>query len=173
MNSQELKQTTQSGTLNESAARLEKSRAQALARGDTKQSAVTSNDLGVLYYLGGRKSESRAAFELARIGFTKLNDSVGQARALGNLARLEENSGNPKAAMALYEQAVDLFHEGNERSDEFATLRLLSQLFLKQGGWLQALAAFDRALTVKPHRTLFDSFLHRIYQIPLQMMLAR
>ncbi len=158
------------GTLNDSASELEKLRADALARGDAGLAARTSNDLGVVHFLAGRMAESRAELESAREAFTQLNDQSGQAHALGNLARLEEKTGNPKTALALYQQAGDLLHEAKQPLEEFATLRSLSRMYLRHGAWLQALTAYDRGLMIKPHRSFFDAFLHWLYQIPLRML---
>jgi tetratricopeptide (TPR) repeat protein len=149
---------------------LEAAHEDALRRVELRRVGLTSNDLGVAYYRAGKYKDARAAFQNAQEIFIKLGDVAGRARALGNLARVEEKSGQAVAALALYQQAADLLHEVNAREDEFATLKMQSQLYLKRGGWLQALAAFDRALTIKPRRGLFDAFLHVIYQIPLRMM---
>ncbi len=170
MTPEELNEALANGTLNEAAEKLEKERADAQARGDVKATATASNDLGVLYYLLAKYPEARAAMESARDGFTQVNDPVGQARSIGNLARLEERKGDKKVALAMYQQAADMFHAADDRDDEFATLRSLSQLYLKLGGWLQALATFDHALLIKPHRSWFDNFLHWLYQIPLKML---
>ncbi len=170
MTPEELNEAIERGTLKEAAAALENKRDEATAGGQTQTAAELSNDLGVVYYLLGRYPEARTALQAARDGFLQLNDGTGEGRALGNLARVEEKKGDRKAALALYQQASDLFHAANERDDEFATLRSISQLYLKMGGWLQALATFDRALTIKPHRGPFDAFLHFIYQIPLRML---
>ena len=159
-----------SGTLNEAAAKLEDERKAALARGDVRASAITANDLGVVYYLAGQTAQARKELESSHDDFVRLDDQAGQGRALGNLARLEEKSRDRKRALAMYQQAADLFHGADEREDEFATLRSLSQLYLKMGGWLQALAAYDRGLTIKPHSTFFDAILHWLYQIPLRML---
>ncbi len=170
MTPEALHESIQRGTLSSSAADLEKSRADALSRGEARLAARISNDLGVVYYYAGRNAESRAALERARDGFTQLNDQSGQAHALGNLARLEEKSGDAKIALALYQQTADMFHDSDQPMEEFATLRSLSQLYLRHGAWLQALSAYDRGLTIKPHKTLFDAFLHWLYQIPLRML---
>lgn len=166
----ELAKAFDDGNLDAAAERIRDEREKALARGDLHSSASELNDLGVVYYLSGKMSPAREALEGARDEFVRIDDGVGQARAMGNLARVEEKCRNRKAALALYQQAADLFHEADERSDEFATLRSLSQLYLRMGGWLQALATYDRGLTIKPHPTLFDSLLHRLYQIPLSMI---
>lgn len=170
MEPRELSQALHNGTLGEAATKLESQRAAALQRGDSHAGAVAANDLGVVYYLAGRTDEARKALECSRDEFAGLGDQVGLARASGNLARVEEKCHKPKVALALYHQAVELFHEGNERGDEFATLRSLSQLYLKMGAWLQALATFDRGLTIKPRKTFLDAILHWLYQIPLRMM---
>jgi tetratricopeptide (TPR) repeat protein len=170
MDSTELRGALQEHRLGESIAALEKSRADSMAENDSRQTARVSNDLGVIYYLSARYAESRAALELARDQFIRLEDRAGQARALGNLARLDEKTGNAQAALPQYQQAADLLHEAREPEDEFATLRSLSQLFMKRGAWLHALASYDRALTIRPRKTWFDGILHTIYQIPLRMM---
>lgn len=170
MTPEALHESIQRGTLNNSASDLEKSRADALARGEGRLAARISNDLGVVYYFSGRSAESRVALERARDGFTQLNDQSGRAHAIGNLARLEEKSGNAKDALALYQQTADLFHDCSQPTEEFATLRSLSQLYLRHGAWLQALSSYDRALTIKPSKNLFDAFLHWLYQIPLRML---
>ena len=170
MEPQELAQAIHSGTLNEAAVKLESEREAAVVSGDVRARATAANDLGVIYYLSGQPIQAREAMESSRDDFVRLNDQPGEARALGNLARLEERNRNRKAALALYQQAADMFHEANDRENEFVTLRSLSQLYLAMGGWLPALAAYDRGLTVKPNATLFDAFLHWLYQIPLRML---
>ncbi len=170
MTPEELNEALEHGTLKEAAAQLEQKRTEATTGGKVREAAELSNDLGVVYYLLGRYPDARTALQAARDGFLQLQDGVGEGRALGNLARVEEKSGDRKAAIGMYQQAADLFHTANERADEFATLRSLSQLYLKLGGWLQALATFDRALMIKPNRGPFDAFLHFLYQIPLRML---
>jgi tetratricopeptide (TPR) repeat protein len=170
MEPEELADVLHRGTLKETSEKLERDREAASERGDARQCAIISNDLGVVYYLLGEMERARNLLESSRADFVRMSDPAGQARSLGNLARVEERSHNRKLALALYQQAADLFHEAKEQGDEFATLRSLSQLYLKMGGWMQALAAYDRGLTIKPHSTLFDSILHWLYQIPLRML---
>jgi tetratricopeptide (TPR) repeat protein len=170
MEPKELARALRDGTLIQAAAELERERGAALGGGDTRASAAAANDLGVVYYLLAQTGPAREMLESSRDDFVRLNDAIGQARALGNLARLEEKSHNRRAALALYQQAADLFHDSKAHGDEFATLRSLSQLYLKMGGWIQALATYDRGLTIKPHGTILDVILHWLYQIPLRML---
>ena len=170
MTPKELTEAVERGTLQDAAANLEKKRDEAVAGGQVQAAAELSNDLGVVYYLLGRYPDARTALQTARDSFFQLKEETGEGRALGNLARVEEKKGDRRVALGLYQQAADLFHAANEREEEFASLRSLSQLYLKMGGWLQALATFDRALLIKPHRGPFDSLLHAFYQIPLRML---
>lgn len=167
---QDLSRVLRSGQLGEAAGRLEREREAAVSRDDIPRRAAAGNDLGVVYYRMGKIPEARAALEGSRDDFASLNDQVGRARALGNLARVEERSHNRSGALVLYQQAADLMHDANERADEFATLVSLSRLCLKMGGWMQALAAYDRGLSVKPRKGSLDLMLHWLYQIPLKMM---
>jgi tetratricopeptide (TPR) repeat protein len=170
MEPEQLTEALRNGTLKETGEKLEREREAASERGDLRSRATAANDLGVVCYLLDETAQARKMLEASRDDFTHLGDTAGRARALGNLARVEEKGRNRKLALVLYQQAADLFHEANERGDEFATLRSLSQLYLKMGGWLQALAAYDRGLTIKPRSTLFDAILHWLYQIPLRML---
>ncbi|MGB8648004.1 MAG: tetratricopeptide repeat protein [Anaerolineae bacterium] len=169
MTPEELNQAVQDGKLEQAAAQLEKDCADLAAKGDTHKAAETANDLGVVYYMLKQYDPARAALGRAREQFEGANDVVGKARTMGNLARVEEQAGDKDKAASLYWEAAELFHQANERDDEFATMRSLSQLYMKRGGWLQALATFDQALQIKPNPGLREAMLHRFYQIPLKM----
>ncbi len=170
MNSQELSQIAEEGKLKETATSLEHDRQAAVGAGDLRKAAILSNDLGVVHFLAGEYDESRVCLERASEGFAGLDDAAGQARSLGNLARLEDKAGDARSAVGLYQQAADLLHEAKEVEDESATLKMLSMLYARHAAWLQALAAYDRALFVKPHMSIMERLLHWLYQIPLRMM---
>ncbi len=169
MKPEELEQVIQEGKLEEAATQQERELAAAEDQGDRRQAAEKANDLGVIYYMLKRYDDARASLVKAHDHFVAVEDAVGQARALGNRARVEEQAGDNEKAASLYWQAAEQFHQANERDDEFATMRSLSQLYLKSGGWLQALATFDHALQIKPNSGLREAALHRFYQIPLRM----
>ncbi len=158
------------GELDRSLSRLEKQRADAQRLGDPRQAAVLGNDLGVAYYVTGEFERARTCLLNTLEAFVSLKDTAGEGHAAGNLARVEERLGHIADAAARYQQAADLLHTARAFDDEFATLKMLSQLYLRNGAWLPALAAFDRALVVKPRKGPLDGLLHWLYQIPLRMM---
>lgn len=169
MKPEELNQAIQEGRLEQAAAQLEKEYAEKEGQADPHKVAEDANDLGVVYYMLKQYDKAQAWLEKGRDQFAACGDSAGKARALGNMARVQEQMGNKEKGAALYWEAAELFHQQNERDDEFATMRSLSQLYMKSGAWLQALATFDHALQIKPHPGLREAMLHRFYQIPLRM----
>lgn len=148
----------------------EQLRMEAKAKGDTQAYARASNDLGASFYLGGRMEDARRAMDEARATFAQLGDAVGQGFAAGNLARVEERSGNRDKAMGLYQQAADFFKAGGDFDNQSVTLRALSQMYFGKGDMMMALLVYTRALEAKPKRNGFDNFLLRLYKIPLGLM---
>ena len=153
------------GSLKESVDPLERARAASIAQGDALLAATVANDLGVVYYLLGRDSQAHDALRQALETFEQCGDMLGQARATGNLAQLQNRRGDRDNAERNYVRAADLFHQTRERRLEFDTYQALSQMQLKRGRWLEALAAYDRGLAAKGGSGLLRAFL----QIPLKL----
>lgn len=153
------------GSVKESLAGLEQARAEFLAQGDRVQAAAVANDLGVVYYTQGRRDEARKIFDEAIAVFEEAGDVKGQARATGNLAQAMSRVGEKDAAEKNYTHAAELFHQAGERSFESDTYRALSQMQLQRGRWLEALAAYDRALAARGGSGALRAFL----QIPLRL----
>ncbi|MCI0477222.1 MAG: tetratricopeptide repeat protein, partial [Anaerolineales bacterium] len=98
--------------------------------------------------------------------FEQLGNVPGQAKALGNLARLQERSGDRAGAERNYQRAAELFHQVGEKGFEADTYRVLSQMQLQRGRWLESLASYDRALAAKGG----SRFLRWLLQIPLRLL---
>lgn len=154
------------GSLNESIPLFEQARAAYLAQGEAAKAASVANDLGVVYYLAGRRDEARRILEDARAVFERMGEVAGQARALGNIAQVLNRAGDQAGAEEHYQHAAELFHHIGERALEYDTYRALSQMQLRRGRWLEALAAYDRALAAKGGAGALRAFL----QIPLRLL---
>lgn len=144
----------------------EQARAAFLAEGNALLAARAANDLGVVYHLLGRHDDARKIFTETLASFEQLDDVLGQAKAVGNLASLQERAGDRVGAEQNYLRAGELFHQIGEKTFEYDTYRALSQLQLAGGRWLEALATFDRALAAKGG----SRFLRWFLQIPLKML---
>lgn len=170
MDQNELELYRRNNTLDQAVLILEQERADARASGDMAKAALASNDLGVVCLLLERKDEARVALGEAQRLFIELNDPAGQGRAVGNLAQVEEHSGNSDVAAALYMHAADLLHEGRAFADEFNTRRRLSRYYLTHGATLQSLGETAKALAVKPNATRLEKWQRWMYSLPLKLM---
>lgn len=160
------KQLYDSANVQASIALFEQAHAAYVAEGKRAQAAGVANDLGVVYYLAGRRDEARKTLQDALALFEELGDGLGQAKATGNLAQLLNQAGDKPGAERNYQRAAELFHQVGEKMMEYDTYRALSQMQLQSGRWLEALASFDRALAAKGGSRLLRAFL----QIPLKML---
>ena len=157
------------GQANDSVSLFEQARAAYKAEGNAGQTAQAANDLGVVYYLVGRRDEAQKTLQEALDGFEKLGNVLGQAKATGNLAQLMNRMGDRAGAEKNYLHAAELFHQLGEKGLEADTYRALSQMQLQRGRWLEALATNDRALAAKGGSGALRAFL----RIPLKLLGGR
>jgi tetratricopeptide (TPR) repeat protein len=160
------KDAYKAGALSEAAKAFEEARAQFFAQGDVANAASVANDLGVVYYAAGRRDEARQVLQDALATFEKLGNVAGQAKAVGNLAHVMNRVGDKDNAEKYYQRAAELFHQVGDRGLEYNTYRVLSQMQLQRGRWLEAIAAFDRALAAKGGW----GALRWLLQIPLRLL---
>ena len=163
------KKLYEAGQLNEAMGAFEQAHAAFVEQGDEANAATVANDLGVVYYLAGRRDDARKILQDALATFEKSGDVPGQAKAIGNLARLMDRDGDKAGAERNYQRAAELFHQVGEKGFETDTYRALSQMQLQRGRWLEALATYDRALAAKGGSGALRGFL----QIPLRLLGVR
>ncbi|MBI3912965.1 MAG: tetratricopeptide repeat protein [Chloroflexi bacterium] len=157
------------GKLREAITAFEQARAEFQSRGDAANAVAVANDLGVAYFRVGRASEARAILEETLTHAHTLGDGMTEAKASGNLAQVLERSGTRAEAATYYRRAADLFQRAGARDFEADTLRALTQLELARGRWIDALAAYDRALAARGGSSMLRAFL----QIPLKLLGVR
>ncbi|MBI5649856.1 MAG: tetratricopeptide repeat protein [Chloroflexi bacterium] len=163
------KQLYAAGSLEDALAAFQQARTEYLQQGDATQAATVGNDLGVVYYLAGRRGEATQVFEDVLTTFEKSGDLAGQAKATGNLAQVLKRARATEQAEKYYLRAAELFQQLGQRDFEADTYRALSQMHLQRGRFMDALSAYDRALTAKGG----SKFLKWFLQIPLRLMGAR
>ena len=162
----EAKKLYDAGQLNDAVRAFEQAHAAYVEQGDEANVATVANDLGVVYYLAGRREDAQTILQDALAAFEKLENVLGQAKALGNLARLMDRMGEKAGAANCYQRAAELFHQVGEKGFEADTYRALSQMQLQRGRWLESLATYDRALAAKGGSGALRGFL----KIPLRLI---
>jgi tetratricopeptide (TPR) repeat protein len=162
----EARKTYDAGNARESIPLFEQAHQAFLAEDNRAQAAMVANDLGVLYYLTGRRDEANKFLAEALATFEQLGNVLGQAKAIGNHAQLLNKSGDHANAEKNYLRAIELFHQIGEKRFEFDTWRALSQMQLQKGRWLEALNSYERGLAAKGGSSLLRWFL----RIPLKLV---
>jgi len=82
--------------------------------------------------------------------FHDLGDRLREAQATANLAASHEGAGHVPEAMELFEKAIDLFGELDEKENRAACFKKLAGLQLKHGQQMQAMASMQSGLDLSP-----------------------
>ena len=114
------------------AARKELQASLQLAENNPRELADTSNLLGILYMEQGMAEEAIAAYQNSQKNSEQIGYLHGQGRALVNLGNLYYFRGNLSATFELYDQAISIFAQIEQKRGE-VQLRLnrasMSQVF--------------------------------------------
>ncbi len=132
------------------------------AEGNAKEAAECSNNRGVCWRQAARFDEAAAAFEEARAAFQALNDSMGEAQVLGNLAALADSRGDAQQALDWYQQAVERFEQLNAQAYVKDTYTAISKLKLKQRDFMGAITSFDASLEQLDNPNLVERMARKI-----------
>ena len=130
-------------------------------RGDRRGVSEMLNDIGVVHYRQRRWAEAEGAFREAHQAAMP-DDLDKQAQALGNLGSLYARQGRAVEAEEAFNQAVALFRQLGDHDKAEATLKALSDLSLKRGGWVEALLQHERRLAAIREPSLWQRFQLRL-----------
>jgi tetratricopeptide (TPR) repeat protein len=118
--------------------------------GDRILQAEMANNRAVVLLAMGKASEARAAATGTEGIFLQAGDLSRAGKAVGNLAAALEGEGDSSGAETAYRRAADLFTQAADEESRSQTQRALSQLLLRLGRPLEAVAAMDQGLPHKP-----------------------
>jgi tetratricopeptide (TPR) repeat protein len=120
----------------------------AAKRGDRRTSAERLVLLGHWLVDRGEWNNARQAYEDARGLFEQIDDEIGTARVLNNLASLNMLREKHQAAIKTYRRSLRLFETVADAQEDLAiTLFNLSQAHKAIGQSAEALTAVDQAIT--------------------------
>jgi tetratricopeptide (TPR) repeat protein len=118
------------------------------AAGDRAAAAEMRNNLCVIHMAQEAWPAAIAVVAETPETFRELGDSMREAQALANLAAAHDGAGHIDQAAELYVQAIDLFGQLGERDTRAACFKKLSNMQVKQGNKLQALASMRSGLNL-------------------------
>jgi len=118
------------------------------AAGDRAAAAEMRNNLCVIHMAQEDWPAAIAVVAETPETFRELGDAMREAQALANLAAAHDGAGHIDQAAELYVQAIDRFGQLGERDTRAACFKKLSNLQVKQGNKLQALASMRSGLNL-------------------------
>ena len=134
--------------------------------GDTLAAAEIANNLSLCYLKSG---DSQKAFDIIQNTdqfFKDAGDKKKQAITLANQAAALEGLHKFDLAAAKYEDSSSLFKEIGCQDERALVQKSLSQLHLRRGHQLEAMAAMQIAIDNQKHPSIVERFLRKLLKIP-------
>lgn len=140
------------------------------AAGDILNAAeMASNRSVALLQAGDAKGALEAVQGVSRV-FELAGDARRQAMALGNEAAALEATRQSKAAIEKYEQCAALLKQIGDLETRTLVMKNISQIQLRQGRQLEAMATMDAALNNRKKLNLIERLLKWLLKIPFKML---
>jgi len=158
------------GELNKALAQMKLAYEAHRSDGDSSGVAESANDIGVLYTVLRRYGDAEKWLYEAHKLFVELRDYAGEAQALGNIGSMHRARGDLKQAAVSLNLAVSRFSLVGDKERQAATLRLLSQVRLRQLFFLHALSAYETALACETNPNLWHRFLRGLLSLPRRLL---
>lgn len=140
------------------------------AAGDLLGAAeMNSNRSVALPQAGDAREALQAAQGLERV-FELAGDVRRQALALGNEAAALDALNQNQAALEKYQQCAELLKQAGDQESRAVVLKSISQLQLRTGHHLEALASMDAAIDNRKRPSLTERVLKKLLKIPFDML---
>lgn len=140
------------------------------AAGDELKAAEMGNNACVAFIRAGDPKQALRVVNGTAETFERLGDSKRAAQALGNLASALEASGQIEEAQRAYTGAAQRFKDLGEEDARADTLKALSQMQLKRGRAIDALASMQQGLEGGRKLSLRERFLRWLARIPMRIL---
>jgi len=147
--------------------------AAAEAAGERQRAAEALNDLGVARRELAEWVQAEAALEKAYALFAELGNATGKAQVMGNMGSVFEGQARYEEAADAYKQSAQMFQEIGDGDSAMYAWQALSQLRMKHGQWLSAVAAYEEGIENLPDRSLKKGLLKRILRLPGNLLRGR
>ncbi len=158
------------GRFSEAAAAFERAVAGFTAAGDALGAAEAANNRSVALLKAGDAAGALQAATGTEAVFAAAGDPKRQGMACANQAAALEALNRPEEALEWYGRSSDLLKQAGEKEFRAIVLESITNLQLRTGKQLQALASMDAALENKPRLSFKDRLLKKLLKTPLDML---
>lgn len=138
--------------------------------GDELKAAEMGNNACVAFIQAGDPVLALETVDGTAQTFDRLGDPKRAAQAVGNQASALEATGRIDEAERAYVAAADRFKKLGEADARADTLKALSQLQLKRGRAVDALASMQQGLEGGQKLSLRERFLRWLARIPMRIL---
>jgi tetratricopeptide (TPR) repeat protein len=137
---------------------------------DELRAAEMSNNLCVVMLQIDRPNEALKIVEDTPALFLEKGDEAHAAMAYGNLASALEACGNIDGAVSALQEAIDGFRRIDDQENLLYSAKALSELQLRQGKALEAVATMQTGLENQKGLGLRRRLLRRLLDIPSRLI---
>jgi tetratricopeptide (TPR) repeat protein len=141
-----------------------------LAEDDREMAAEMQNDLGVVYRAQKNYPLALQMIKIALIEFREINDVIHTAQTLGNLGSLYLEIGELSHAADSLNESLALFDPQKDKVMRSEVLRVLGEVRLKQGKYMEGLMNYEAGLRDVENPTPQQRWLRKLLATPLKMM---
>ncbi|MBW8011381.1 MAG: hypothetical protein FVQ83_09095 [Chloroflexi bacterium] len=139
------------------------------AQGDELSAAEMANNLSVALLQAGEAQASLDATLGTPVIFEAANDALRQAMALGNAAAAFDALNRIEEAEEAYKRSIKLFDELGEQDLRANVLQSLSNLQLRSGRQLEALATMQAGMEDIKRPNLRQRMLKKLLKTPFKL----
>ena len=141
-----------------------------LAEDDREMAAEMQKDLGVVYRAQKNYPLALQMIKIALIEFREINDVIHTAQTLGNLGSLYLEIGELSHAADSLNESLALFDPQKDKVMRSEVLRVLGEVLLKQGKYMEGLMNYEAGLRDVENPTPQQRWLRKLLATPLKMM---
>jgi len=138
--------------------------------GDAINAAEMASNRSVSLLQAGDAKGALMALSGVEQVFEQAGDTRRQAVVVGNEAAALEAMNLIKPALEKYKHCSELLKQAGDTEARAVVLKTISQLQMRSGHQLEALATMDAALEQQKNLSLKERFLKKLLKIPFQMM---
>ncbi len=140
------------------------------AQGDVLSAAEMSSNRSVaLLQAGDANGAYQAAQGVDRV-FALAGDTRRQAMAVGNEAAALEGLNQLQPALLKYQECAELLKQVGDNESRAMVLKSISQIQMRTGHQLEALASMDAALEQHKRLSIKERMLKKLLKVPFQML---
>ena len=140
------------------------------AAGDALNAAEMASNQSVALLQGGDAHEALQAVQGIDRVFALAGDTRRQAMALGNEAAALDALHQDQLAFKKYQECAELLKQLGDNETRALVMKNISQIQMRTGHQLEALASMEAALTTKKRLNLTERMLKKLLKVPFQML---